>query len=104
MKKFSYFAAISLTFIAQAAWALPPSKVTIEQVVNQAVTLKTVTLSTPTAASVTLTTGLVWKFGTGSATVAGVAAAPSALKVGMSCILNGLKGTSAGNAITTLAC
>ena len=110
MKKFGYFAAISLTCIAQAAWAqaiVVPPQVDGLAVVNQPVTLKAVTLSSSMAAnSVTLSTGVLWKFaGSGTiTTVAGVKVAPAGLKVGMSCILNGERVTNTYNVISTLAC
>lgn len=119
MKKFSYFAAVSVVFIAQAALAqtvtaskplLVPSKSIGTKVVNQAVTLQAVTgRSATAAASVTVANGTVWSFdGSGNiasagATVAGVAVAPGKLTAGMSCVLNGVK-TPTKNTIDTLAC
>ena len=123
MKKFSYFAAVSVVFIAQAASAetVTASKPVVREpsksapglvnVVNQAVTLQAVTPRTATtaAASVTLANGVVWSFdGSGNvasagATVAGVAVSPNKLTAGMSCVLNGTRAPGR-NTIATLAC
>ncbi|OYZ14373.1 MAG: hypothetical protein B7Y35_11505 [Sphingomonadales bacterium 28-64-96] len=113
MKKFAYFAAVSVVIIAQAASAqdkpkpsqIPGSK--FGTVFNQAVTLTAVSAK-PTA-SVTLADGKVWQFSPSlkgakkGATVAGLAVDPSKLTVGMSCVLNGSR-TGLVNAIETLAC
>jgi hypothetical protein len=115
MKKFAYFAAVSVVFIAQAvsAQTVTASKPVpgLVNVVNQAVTLKAVTPRTATtaAASVTLANGVVWSFdGSGNvasagATVAGVAVSPNKLTAGMSCVLNGTRAPGR-NTIATLAC
>lgn len=114
MKKFAYFAAVSVVFIAQAASAQVPAKPLPGggKIVNQAVTLKAVTprtAATAAAASVTLANGMVWSFnGSGNvasagATVAGVAVSPNKLTAGMSCVLNGTRAPG-GNTIDTLAC
>lgn len=113
MKKFAYFAAVSVVFIAQAALAQVPATKPLPgvgKIVNQAVTLKAVTPRTAAmAASVTLANGMVWSFnGSGNvasagATVAGVAVSPSKLTAGMSCVLNGTR-APVGNTIDTLAC
>lgn len=113
MKKFAYFAAVSVVLIAQAASAqnkpipsqIPGSK--YGPVAGQAVTLTAVSAK-PTA-SVTLADGKVWQFSPSlkgaskGATVAGVAVDPSKLTVGMSCVLKGTR-TPLVNAIETLAC
>jgi len=114
--KFSYFAAVSVVVIAQAASAQvpamgrlvpPPSK----KITNQAMTINNVY----TTNSVFLFPGPnathgggEWSFGSGDsasagATVAGVAVAPNALKKGMKCVLNGIA-TPSRNIITSLAC
>ncbi len=113
MKKFAYFAAVSVVFIAQAASAQVPTKTLpgpkSVPVVNQAVTLKAITPRSAMApASVTVANGTVWSFnGSGDiasagATVAGVAVAPGKLTAGMTCVLNGTRAVR--NIITTLAC
>lgn len=109
MKKFAYFAAVSVVLIAQAASAqnkpipsqIPGSK--YGPVAGQAVTLTAVS-GKPTA-SVTLADGKVWHFlpSLKGATVAGVAVDPSKLTVGMSCVLKGTR-TPLVNSIDTLAC
>ena len=104
MKKFAYFAALSVVIIAQAGPAQAGSgKPIINEGwsgSNRPVTLKEVTLSTPTAATVILSNGERWSFRASSvATVAGIKVSPSALKVGMNCIMSGV-----GEVIHTLAC
>lgn len=120
MKKFAYFAAVSVVVLAQAASAqvptkpllgVPPNQLpVITKVVNQAVTLLAVTPRSATAAvSVTVAKWTVWSFnGSGDiasagATVAGVAVGPGKLTAGMSCVLNGTRAPGR-NTIATLAC
>ncbi|OYX76601.1 MAG: hypothetical protein B7Y82_13160 [Sphingomonadales bacterium 32-65-25] len=113
MKKFAYFAAVSVVIIAQAASAqdkpeqsqIPVSKP--GPAIDRAVTLTAVSAK-PTP-KVTLADGKVWQFSPGpkgtykGATVAGIAVDPSKLTVGMSCVLNGSQKASV-NVIVTLAC
>lgn len=107
MKKFGYFAAVSVVVLAQAASAQvatsPAQSAT--PVTNEAVTLKAVTPRSATAAaSVTITSGTVWSFdGSGGARVNGVAVQPGKLTEGMRCSLSGWK-TITKNTIDTIAC
>ena len=110
--------ALSLVAVAQPASAqislarpLPTPSPIAAPVTGFSLTIAAVTLRTATApASVTGRAGVVWSFN-GSGTVAGAGAtlngtpvAPAALKVGMTCLIDGTKTGDLTGLITKIAC